>query len=81
MPRGSKLRCTAHFDNSADNLANPDPTKVVTYGDQTWDEMMVGFFMAIDPHLDVACRALVAASLAAQKDAPPSKAAEKPTGK
>lgn len=91
MPRGARLHCTAHFDNSADNLANPDPTKVVTYGDQTWDEMMVGFYTAIDPHLDVACRALVAASLAAQREAAkdseqapaqesqPGKAAAKPT--
>ena len=27
MPKGTRLHCTAHFDNSADNLANPDPTK------------------------------------------------------
>ena len=26
MPKGTRLHCTAHFDNSADNLANPDPT-------------------------------------------------------
>ena len=36
--------CTAAFDNSPDNLANPDPTKTVTWGDQSWEEMMIGFF-------------------------------------
>jgi hypothetical protein len=36
MPKGSRLIATAHFDNSAENLANPDPTKTVTFGDQTW---------------------------------------------
>ena len=32
------------FDNSADNPANPDPTREVPFGEQTWDEMMIGFF-------------------------------------
>ncbi len=49
MPRGSRLVCTAHFDNSENNLANPDPTKVVTWGEQTWDEMMFGFYSIIKP--------------------------------
>ncbi len=44
MPAGSKLHCVAHFDNSEDNLHNPDPTKTVYFGEQTWDEMMIGFF-------------------------------------
>jgi hypothetical protein len=44
MPAGSRLLCEAVFDNSADNLANPDPTRPVHWGDQTWDEMMVGSF-------------------------------------
>jgi hypothetical protein len=43
MPKGSKLLCTAHFDNSTANKANPDPDKKVTWGDQTWDEMMIGY--------------------------------------
>jgi hypothetical protein len=43
MTKGSLLRCTAHFDNSESNKANPDPTKRVTWGDQTWDEMMIGY--------------------------------------
>ena len=47
MPKGTKLRGVAYYDNSEDNLANPDPTATVRYGDQTWDEMMHGFFGSI----------------------------------
>jgi peroxiredoxin len=43
LPAGSKIECTAHFDNSTDNLNNPDSTRVVRWGEQTWDEMMIGF--------------------------------------
>ena len=42
--KGTKMHCVAHFDNSADNLANPDPTKEVGWGEQTWEEMMFGWF-------------------------------------
>jgi len=48
LPKGTELHCTAHFDNSAANLANPDPTKTVTWGDQTWEEMMIGWFISAD---------------------------------
>ncbi len=44
LPKGTKMYCVAHFDNSADNYANPDPTKEVTWGEQTWEEMMFGWF-------------------------------------
>lgn len=44
LPRGTKIECTAHFDNSPNNPENPDPTKSVIWGQQSWDEMMVGFF-------------------------------------
>jgi hypothetical protein len=43
MPAGTRIECTAHFDNSKDNLNNPDPTAWVRWGDQTWEEMMIGF--------------------------------------
>ena len=43
LPKGTKIHCTAHFDNSANNPANPDPKKEVTWGDQTWEEMMIGW--------------------------------------
>jgi hypothetical protein len=44
LPKGTLIECTAHFDNSANNKYNPDPTKVVHFGEQTWEEMMFGFF-------------------------------------
>ena len=43
IPAGSWLLCTGGFDNSAQNHANPDPKKRVTWGDQSWDEMFIGF--------------------------------------
>jgi len=43
MPKGTKLHCIAHFDNSAKNPNNPDPTKAIYWGDQTWEEMMIGW--------------------------------------
>jgi peroxiredoxin/mono/diheme cytochrome c family protein len=43
MPKGTRIRCVAHFDNSKNNLNNPDPTVAVRWGDQTWQEMMVGW--------------------------------------
>jgi hypothetical protein len=44
LPKGSRLHVSAHFDNSAANKANPDPAATVRWGDQTWEEMMIGFF-------------------------------------
>jgi hypothetical protein len=44
LPKGSKLECVAHFDNSDKNKFNPDPTKEVRWGPQTWEEMMIGWF-------------------------------------
>lgn len=44
MPKGTLLQCTAVFDNSEDNLTNPDPNKPVQWGDQSNEEMMIGFF-------------------------------------
>lgn len=44
LPEGTRIHCVAHFDNSEENLANPDPTNPVRWGDQTWEEMMIGFF-------------------------------------
>ena len=45
-PAGSRIRATAWYDNSAKNPANPDPTRAVGHGDQTRDEMMIGYFEA-----------------------------------
>ena len=44
LPKGSKLHVSAHYDNSTANRANPDATATVRWGDQTWEEMMIGFF-------------------------------------
>jgi len=44
LPKGTVIECTAHFDNSPNNPYNPDPTKEVHFGEQTWEEMMIGFF-------------------------------------
>jgi hypothetical protein len=44
LPKGTKLLVTAHFDNSAANKNNPDPTASVSFGDQVWEEMMAGYF-------------------------------------
>ena len=43
LPAGTKIDCVAHFDNSKNNPANPDPSKTVTWGDQTFEEMMIGY--------------------------------------
>jgi peroxiredoxin/mono/diheme cytochrome c family protein len=44
LPKGTTLHCTAHFDNSEHNLANPNPDETVRWGDQTWEEMMIGWY-------------------------------------
>lgn len=54
VPRGTRLNCTAVFDNSAENLANPDPTVDVSWGIQTTDEMMIGWFTGTADVVDAA---------------------------
>ncbi|MGD0297151.1 MAG: thiol-disulfide isomerase [Bryobacteraceae bacterium] len=44
LPKGTRIECVAHYDNSPNNPANPDATKEVRWGDQTFEEMMIGFF-------------------------------------
>jgi hypothetical protein len=44
IPAGSRIDATAWYDNSANNKYNPDPSKTVKWGDQTFEEMMIGFF-------------------------------------
>ncbi len=46
LPAGTRIDCLAHFDNSAgnpDNPDNPDPSVDVTFGNESFDEMMIGF--------------------------------------
>ncbi len=47
LPKGTRLDCVAHFDNSTRNKYNPDPTKDVRWGDQTWEEMMIGWYTTV----------------------------------
>ncbi|HEY6971014.1 MAG TPA: thiol-disulfide isomerase [Candidatus Angelobacter sp.] len=55
LPKGTRIECTAHFDNSINNPYNPDPNKEVKWGDQTWEEMMIGFFsVSVDPTVSTA---------------------------
>ncbi|PAW62905.1 MAG: hypothetical protein B9S34_15375 [Opitutia bacterium Tous-C1TDCM] len=49
LPRGSTVKITAVFDNSPANRANPDPTKLVRWGSQTVDEMMIGYLEYFTP--------------------------------
>ena len=50
VPKDSRLVCTAYFDNSTNNRVNPDPTAEVSWGEQTWEEMMIGFTTySVDP--------------------------------
>ncbi|MFN7924181.1 MAG: thiol-disulfide isomerase [Bryobacteraceae bacterium] len=50
---GGRIDCAAWFDNSANNKWNPDPGKSIVWGDQSWDEMHIGFTeIAFDANLD-----------------------------
>ena len=54
MPKGTKVTVTAWFDNSANNKYNPDSTKEVHWGEQTTEEMMMGYFSyVVDPGQEV----------------------------
>jgi hypothetical protein len=53
VPKGTRLRVDAHFDNSANNPANPNPNRTVYYGEMTWEEMMYAFFgVVVEPDTD-----------------------------
>lgn len=53
LKKGSRLRCTAWYDNSANNPLNPDPSEDVIYGEPSSAEMMVGFFdVAVPAEMD-----------------------------
>jgi hypothetical protein len=43
LPAGTRLDSVAHFDNSANNPSNPDPSVPVSWGDMTTDEMHIAF--------------------------------------
>jgi hypothetical protein len=52
LPAGAHLTWTGYFDNSPNNLNNPDPSAEVRFGEQSWEEMMIGFFdVAVDANI------------------------------
>ncbi len=64
VPAGTTLRADGWYDNSAGNPANPDPTRPVRFGEQTWEEMMIGYYDYIE---------LDRAPAAPSKPAPPAR--------
>lgn len=48
MPAGSTLEAVFTYDNSAGNRHNPDPSAEVRWGDQTWEEMMLGYYGTVE---------------------------------
>jgi len=53
VPKSTKLRVDAHFDNSPNNKFNPNPSRTVYYGEMTWEEMMFPFFgVVVDKDAD-----------------------------
>ena len=48
MPAGSTLEAVFTYDNSANNRHNPDPSAEVRWGDQTWEEMMLGYYGTVE---------------------------------
>lgn len=53
LPAGTVLESHAVYDNSEENPVNPDPNRTVTFGEQTWDEMMIGFYDAVPADQDL----------------------------
>ena len=53
LKAGTHLTWVGYFDNSSNNPLNPDPAAEVRYGEQSWEEMMIGFFdVAVDARMD-----------------------------
>jgi hypothetical protein len=53
LKAGTVLQAVAWYDNSTNNAHNPDPNEEVRWGEQTYEEMMVGFFdVAVAPDID-----------------------------
>ena len=53
---GSHIVGTAWYDNSSKNPANPDPTQTVKWGEQTEDEMMLGYFEFYVPSVEASSK-------------------------
>ena len=68
IPRGSRIQSFATFDNSANNVANPDPSKTVKWGDQSWEEMLLGYFDVAVPRNSDDSSGRVIAAIAGVRD-------------
>jgi peroxiredoxin len=53
LTKGTQLHCVAYYDNSENNRSNPNPDATVRWGDQTWEEMMIGYFDAVPVDQDL----------------------------
>jgi hypothetical protein len=73
VPKGAKMMGIATYDNSTDNPANPDPTAMVMFGEQTWDEMMIGYMDVVTatPEERAAWERAHAENVVTPLDAPP----------
>jgi hypothetical protein len=49
LPSGTRIECIGHYDNSADNPNNPDPSIAVRWGDQSFEEMFIGYYDYVIP--------------------------------
>jgi hypothetical protein len=49
LPAGTKLECIGHYDNSSGNPNNPDPSVAVRWGQQTFEEMFIGYYDTVVP--------------------------------
>ncbi|HEV3165982.1 MAG TPA: redoxin domain-containing protein [Isosphaeraceae bacterium] len=72
MPKGTRIDCVAHFDNSVANPANPDPTQAVRWGEQTFEEMMIGYVdFSEDAAIDLKASAEATKAGASPRTSPP----------
>jgi hypothetical protein len=53
LPKGTEIHCVAYYDNSKKNKSNPNPDDAVRWGDQTWEEMMIGYFNVMPANQDL----------------------------
>jgi hypothetical protein len=52
IPKGTRIVGIAHYDNSANNKFNPDPSKMIVWGNQNWEEMQNCFMgFLVDPKM------------------------------
>jgi peroxiredoxin len=70
LPKGTEIHCTAYYDNSKNNKSNPNPDDTVRWGDQTWEEMMIGYFNVMPADQDLPKQPKPPTKLAARERPP-----------